>query len=352
MSEAPPDRRTILTVGHSNHPIEQLLWLLRQHGVALLVDVRSHPASRYAPRFEREALTWVVTEAGIAYLFLGKELGGRPANKTLYDEDGHVDYARVARSSLFLRGIGRLIDAAERDTVAILCGEEDPTDCHRRLLVGRVLAQRGIGVRHIRGDGHLETEAEWAALTPDLPALQPPLFDAPQDEVWRSTRPVPRVREPGPAFRASAVGDVAACTIGFARKSADAFFGALKAAGVRRLLDVRLRNTSQLAGFTKRDDLRFFLREICGADYVHEPLLAPTPDLLGVYRKAGGSWDDYERGFLELMAGRKIEEKIDRALFEIPTVLLCSEAAAERCHRRLVLEYLGGIWGNLHITHL
>jgi uncharacterized protein (DUF488 family) len=122
--------------------------------------------------------------------------------------------------------------------------------------------------------------------------------------------------------------------------------------GIRRLLDVRLNNVSQLAGFSKRDDLRYFLRELCAADYIHEPLLAPTQELLDEYRKRKGSWEDYERRFLALMRERGVERRIERRLFEIPTVLLCSEATAEKCHRRLVLEYLQSHWGGLTITHL
>jgi len=141
-------------------------------------------------------------------------------------------------------------------------------------------------------------------------------------------------------------------TIGFAKKSAEAFFGALRKAGIKRLIDIRLNNTSQLAGFTKRDDLRFFLKEICGADYVHEPLLAPTPEILNLYKRKKISWQEYEERFLELMGQRKIEEKIDQSLFNGPTMLLCSEAKADRCHRRLVLEYLQRVGVNFQITHL
>lgn len=122
--------------------------------------------------------------------------------------------------------------------------------------------------------------------------------------------------------------------------------------GIRRLLDVRLNNVSQLAGFSKREDLAYFLRELCGAEYLHEPLLAPTQALLDAYRKQKGSWEEYERRFLDLMRERRIEERLDRHLFDIPTVLLCSEATPERCHRRLVLEYLQERWGDLRITHL
>ncbi len=141
-------------------------------------------------------------------------------------------------------------------------------------------------------------------------------------------------------------------TIGFAKKRAVDFFVPLRNAGVRRLLDVRLNNTSQLAGFTKRADLPFFLREICGAEYVHEPLLAPTPEILDTYRSGGGSWEEYETQFLSLMEERRIEDRLDQNLLRVPAALLCSEPTAERCHRRLVLEYLGARWGDIQITHL
>ena len=124
--------------------------------------------------------------------------------------------------------------------------------------------------------------------------------------------------------------------------------------GIRRLLDVRLNNVSQLAGFSKRDDLAYFLRTICDVEYVHEPLLAPTQELLDQYRKSGVGWDAYERRFLTLMAERRVEEHVSPDFFATPTVLLCSEATAERCHRRLVLEYLQRAWGGdtLRIVHL
>ena len=141
-------------------------------------------------------------------------------------------------------------------------------------------------------------------------------------------------------------------SIGFTQKRAADFFGLLREAGIRRLLDVRLNNSSQLAGFTKKEDLPYFLRELCRAEYVHEPLLAPTQELLDAYKKSKGSWQDYETAFLALMAERRIEERLPRDLFAKPTALLCSEPTAAQCHRRLVLEYLQAQWGDLRITHL
>jgi uncharacterized protein (DUF488 family) len=142
-------------------------------------------------------------------------------------------------------------------------------------------------------------------------------------------------------------------TIGFAQTPAAEFFGKLKRAGVRRLLDVRLNNTSQLAAYAKRDDLQFFLREICGAEYEHEALLAPTQAMLDAYKKHKGGWQNYEEQFMKLMTDRRIEQSLDRERFETTrTVLLCSEHTAENCHRRLVLEYLKSKWGDVVAVHL
>jgi uncharacterized protein (DUF488 family) len=141
-------------------------------------------------------------------------------------------------------------------------------------------------------------------------------------------------------------------SIGFTQRSAEEFFTALRGAGVKRLLDVRLNNTSQLAAFAKRDDLRFFLHELCGAAYEHEPLLAPTQEMLDAYKKRKGAWAEYEREFLALMRERRIEAAISRESFGVPTALLCSEFTAEHCHRRLVMEYLAEAWGDVSIRHL
>ncbi len=115
---------------------------------------------------------------------------------------------------------------------------------------------------------------------------------------------------------------------------------------------MRLNNVSQLAGFSKRDDLAYFLGAICQAEYHHELLLAPSPELFDAYRHKHGAWDVFERGFLALMGERQVERKLDRALFAGPTVLLCSEPTAEHCHRRLALEYLARHWGDIEPVHL
>jgi len=141
-------------------------------------------------------------------------------------------------------------------------------------------------------------------------------------------------------------------SIGFTQKSAREFFGALKAHGIERLLDVRLNNTSQLAAFAKQTDLAYFLHEICDAAYEHEPLLAPTQEILDEYKKRKGGWEAYETAFLALLRSRAVETRIDKTSFARRTVLLCSEPTAEHCHRRLVLEYLQKHWEGVEIHHL
>ena len=140
-------------------------------------------------------------------------------------------------------------------------------------------------------------------------------------------------------------------TIGFTQKSAREFFTALKNAGVKRVVDVRLNNNSQLAGFSKKEDLAWFLKEIGGIDYVHVPELAPTQDILDAYKKHKGDWNLYERQFVDLMARREIEKKIDPELLQ-QGCLLCSEHLPHHCHRRLVAEYLHAKWGGFETRHL
>lgn len=140
-------------------------------------------------------------------------------------------------------------------------------------------------------------------------------------------------------------------TVGFAATSAERFFAMLREAGVKRVVDVRLNNTSQLSGFTKRDDLRFFLEEVAGIEYMHVPELAPTQDILDAYKKHKGDWSVYEQEFNALMAKRAIEKTISRDTADLGC-LLCSEKKPHHCHRRLVAEYLQQQWGDVQADHL
>jgi uncharacterized protein (DUF488 family) len=142
-------------------------------------------------------------------------------------------------------------------------------------------------------------------------------------------------------------------SIGFTQTTAESFFGRLKRSGVRRLLDVRRNTSSQLAGFAKDRDLPYFLRELVGAEYAHEPLLTPTEELFKAYKRQGAMpWAEYEERFIALMRERQIERRLDPGSFLTPTALLCSEATPELCHRRLSLEYLADRWDEVQIVHL
>ncbi len=141
-------------------------------------------------------------------------------------------------------------------------------------------------------------------------------------------------------------------TIGFTKKSAEVFFTRLRDARVKRIVDVRLNNVSQLAGFSKKDDLRYFAKAICNIDYVHIPDLAPTAEILDPYKKGKhADWDLYNRQFLELIHARKIERTLSPDLLD-GACLLCSEESPHHCHRRLVAEYLQHYWNNVEVTHL
>jgi uncharacterized protein (DUF488 family) len=140
-------------------------------------------------------------------------------------------------------------------------------------------------------------------------------------------------------------------TIGFTKTSAESFFTRIQSAGVKKLIDVRLNNASQLAGFAKKNDLRYFLKTICGIEYAHRPELAPTQEMLDAYKKENGQWADYEKRFLELMTSRRVEQIIPRDAVD-GACLLCSEDKPHHCHRRLVAEYLKDKWIDIEISHL
>lgn len=175
----------ILTVGHSNHSLEHFLSLLKLHSVDVLVDTRSHPYSNFAPQYDQKELRKALSNAGFKYVNLGKELGGRPKGNQFYDSGGHVLYGKVAGTEQFKVGIARLERGVRKYNIALLCAEENPANCHRRLLVGHVLLKDGIEIEHIRGDGHLQSECE---LSQQLKSNRPQmnLFKETEVSEWKS----------------------------------------------------------------------------------------------------------------------------------------------------------------------
>lgn len=188
----------LYSIGHSNHDLDHFLRLLTQHEIEVLVDVRSSPYSQFAPQYNREELRRSIQASNRKYLFFGEELGGRPRREDFYDDDGRVLYNRVAESDEFLSGIHRVVHGASRFRVALMCSEENPLHCHRRLLVGRVLRSKGIRIDHIRGDGRIQSEVE-VAQSERKAVETPSLFGAieePEEEEWKSIRSVLRRRTP------------------------------------------------------------------------------------------------------------------------------------------------------------
>lgn len=185
---------TLYTIGHSNYTFEQFLELVRGHDIEVIADVRSAPYSRWVPHFNKRELERALEENGVRYVYLGRELGGRPDNPEFLDDEGHALYYKMAQTPEFHSGIERLREGIKQHRVAVMCAEEDPTVCHRTLLVGRVLRREyGVTVRHIRGDGRVtESEAQ-----PE----QRSLFDglgqtSGEDREWKSTRSVSPARAP------------------------------------------------------------------------------------------------------------------------------------------------------------
>lgn len=177
----------IWSVGHSNISIEQFIELLQSHQIEEIADVRSVPFSRYTPHFNSENLERLLRNASIAYHFMGESLGGRPPEKELYDDVGHVLYDKLAQNFRFKQGIEELCIRAESRRVAMMCSEESPEHCHRRLLIGRVLREINVDLIHIHGNKKTSLDSvlqdKWG------PHVKETLFGI-EEEPWRSIRPV------------------------------------------------------------------------------------------------------------------------------------------------------------------
>lgn len=182
------DARTVWTVGHSNHCLERFVGLLASEAIECVVDVRSYPYSQFAPHFNREEIGCGLRDAGVNYLFLGAELGGRPDQEDHYDAEGRALYEPMSRVPAFVAAVERVIAGAAKHRVALVCSEGRPETCHRRLLVGKVLCDRGLALRHILPEGGIHEE-QVVRLAPQ--GLQSSLFGD-EETPWRSTQSVSR----------------------------------------------------------------------------------------------------------------------------------------------------------------
>ena len=273
-------------------------------------------------------------------------------------------YERIAELPAFREGLARVIESVGRQRLALMCAEKEPLDCHRTILVCRHLRNQGIAIRHILADGeaedHAAAERRLLRLTKEERTLFEP--DVTEEELLgravRKARPadrVPHVCRRRLAMTESALPEnkapITLFTIGFAGKSAEEFFAALRKAGVERLIDVRLNNVSQLAGFTKRRDLEYFLRIIAGIEYEHNtelrrPATSSTPTRRRRWRGRNTSGGSSRSWTSARWPTRPAPRHFDHAC------LLCSEPQPDRCHRRLVAEYLQRQWPEVVIEHL
>jgi uncharacterized protein (DUF488 family) len=151
---------TVYTIGHSNHGMRELLDLLRMHRIEEVVDVRSRPVSGYCPHFDKRRLQVFLEKAGLAYSYLGRELGGMPEDPDLRDGQGRVRYERLRETPVFKKGLERLLQIAKERRPVLMCAEENPARCHRCLAIGASLTDRGVAVLHIRKDGGVQTQQE------------------------------------------------------------------------------------------------------------------------------------------------------------------------------------------------
>ena len=206
-------RQTVFTIGHSTHPQERLIGLLTQHGITALCDVRSKPYSRMNPQFNREELKDALKVTGIAYVFLGKELGARSEDPSCYEE-GKVQYDRLAHTELFQQGLQRVQEGMKRYRIALMCAEKEPLECHRTILVARYLAALDLDVQHIHANGKLESHAEALRRLSRLVGLpEEDMFRSPEDiqadAYRRQENRIAYDSKPAPTVAAPAVGRAA-----------------------------------------------------------------------------------------------------------------------------------------------
>jgi uncharacterized protein (DUF488 family) len=350
--------KSLFTIGYGDRSLGEFIALLKKYNINALCDVRSMPFSRFNPSFNKDRLENELKISGIKYVFLGAELGGRPDDLEVY-VDGKVNYELVAKTEKFKYGLKRINDALIFNyRPALMCAEKDPIICHRTMLITKQFKSNGVLIKHIIDKNKIETNAEFENRLVKFLNINPNLFDGNNFNIYSEM--AYEVQGNKIAFKFDPKKDknegsekiIKLFTMGFTKLSAERFFNTLKRAGVKKVIDVRLNNESQLSGFSKKEDLRFFLKNLGNIEYEHNVNFAPTKEMLNEYKKNKGSWEVYEENFNDLIKRRRIEQQIK--LDDLNgSCLLCSEDTPEHCHRRLIVEYLVKNLGNtVEVTHL
>ena len=296
---------TVYSIGHSNVSEEQFINFIKNLSIKFILDVRSTPNSKNFPHFNKNSLRRLLKENNISYIESGDKLGGRQ----------RVDYKDYILTPEYHDAIKQVERRIQKETGAIMCSENNYKNCHRRF-ISETLLRHGYNVVQVKQSKneliikqmHLEKGSE------KIESL---------------------------------------CTIGYTKKSLEDFVNILRANNITKVVDIRLKNTSQLAGFAKADDLRFLLENLLNIKYIHDPQLSPTEEIFNKYKK-DNNWEDYVGSFSELMKERKMDKKIEKLMSNLGNVcLLCSEDSADKCHRRLVAEYYKtSITSPLKLKHL
>jgi len=366
----------IYTIGHSNNKIDDFMNLLLSFKIEMVLDVRSYPYSKYNPQFNGKTIAQTLSNSGIAYEYLGDCLGGRPRDPTCYKAgkipEGKanylelVDYEEVSKRDWYIKGIYRLIELAKTKRIALMCSEEDPNRCHRHHLIAKTLVNNQMQIGHIRRDctvqelpyadhEQISTESKLtvndinADMEKSFPVQQLHLFEIGKNETLSKNIKLDGFNHLKNKCHSDSI---RLYTIGFTQKSAKKFFSLLEENGVQRLIDIRLNPKGQLAGFTKKDDLSYFLNKILDCEYHHWETLAPTKEILSEYR-TDKNWNKYTISFELLMDKRNIPESLDYNFFKNKVCcLMCSEEKPIKCHRRLVAERISKYWPNIKIIHL
>lgn len=346
----------LFTIGYSPHILDSFLRILKKYQITAVADVRSSPYSKYKPEFNKENFSKFLKRHQIAYVFLGDFCGARVDDASCY-VNGKVDYALVAEKPKFKEGLKRIMDGLEKFRIALMCSEKDPITCHRTILICRNLMPVGTTIKHIMSNGRVE-----AHKSSEQRLLK--LFNLNHPEMFRSEEErlneaysrqgeeiAYETSEPTSQYKDQKMPQIKLYTIGFTKKNAKTFFSKLRNAGITKLIDIRLNNVSQLAGFAKKDDLIFFLKELCNCEYIHKPNWAPTKEILDAYKKKQIDWDEYVLRFSRLIKERKIENTLSGEELN-GACLLCSEPTPEKCHRRLVSEYLKDNISDIEIIHI
>jgi len=405
------------TIGHSNHQIEEFIDLLKKYEIDTIIDVRSYPFSQHQFQFNQDNLERFLKNQKIGYYFFGNGLGGRYKDPEYLFPDGIVNYNKVKERPQFkeyIKKVEQLIQSGKH--LALLCSEKDPFDCHRFVLISRILDKEGVQIDHILYDGDVISQesmenrlrnfysncssnnleslyekrnrdifnkssqkkherhqkrsidnvsiSNFTPITAENKILHEPKRKHPamsnmilnKNEQMITTNNSHSSDEIETNIMNNSIKEpdsyqIKVYTIGFTQKSAQKFFETLSNNGIKLLIDIRLNNKSQLAGFTKADDLKYFLKKICGIDYIHMPLCAPSDDLLKRYQKKEINWQNYEKEYFDLVTKREVQIKFDEKLLN-KACFLCSEPKPDQCHRRLLVEYLKKYFPNLEIIHL